>query len=360
MSDELTFSVVEHDGPTSAMDRAALLENPGFGRVFTDHMVTIRWSAEKGWHDAVVGPRKPFQMDPASAVLHYAQEIFEGMKAYRSGNGIAMFRPADNARRFVESAERLAMPAIPEALFLQAIEELVRVDRDWIPSGEGSLYLRPFMFASEAFLGVRPASEYIFCVIACPVGPYFKGGEKPVKVWVSEHYTRAAPGGTGAAKCGGNYAASLVAQAEATAHECDQVVFLDAAEHLWLEELGGMNVFVVLEGDRIVTPPLGTILPGITRASILTLAREAGYTVEETPYSFTQWREDAASGRLKEAFACGTAAVLASIGEIRFNGGSFVVGSGEGGPVTARLKQQLVGIQRGTVADSHGWLHPVD
>lgn len=360
MTDKPSIKHIQHPAPTSAEQRAALMQNPGFGKVFSDHMVTMTWNAERGWHDAEVKARAPFAVDPAAAVLHYAQEVFEGMKAYRTTDGIALFRPEENARRLALSAERMAMPVVPEELFLEAVETLVRTDADWIPEGDGSLYIRPFMFASEAFLGVRPASEYIFCVIASPVGAYFKGGYKAVTVWVSDDYTRAAPGGTGAAKCGGNYAASLIAQAEATKHGCDQVVFLDAAEHRWVEELGGMNVCFVMEDGSLVTPPLGgTILPGITRASILKLAQEAGLRVEEKPYSFDQWRKDAESGKLREAFACGTAAVVAGIGSVRFKDGSFSIGNSGDGEVTARLRADLVGIQRGTVADKHGWLHLV-
>jgi branched-chain amino acid aminotransferase len=351
-----------HPAPTAPHARAALLEDPGFGKVFTDHMVTIRWVDGQGWHDAQVCAREPFKLDPAAAVLHYAQEIFEGLKAYRTrGNDVVLFRPHENARRFNASAARMAMPELPEDLFVGAIEALVRADADWIPTGDGSLYLRPFMIATEPFLGVRPAAEYTFCVIACPVGAYFKGGAKPVTVWVSDNYTRAAPGGTGAAKCGGNYAASLVAQAEAIRNGCDQVVFLDAAEHRYVEELGGMNVFFVFDDGTMVTPPLGgTILPGITRDSILALARDAGLDVQERLYSFDEWQADAASGRLREAFACGTAAVLAAIGEIRHAGGAFKIGGGQEGPLTTRLRDQLTGIQRATAPDPHGWSHKID
>ncbi|KQZ15620.1 MULTISPECIES: branched-chain amino acid aminotransferase [unclassified Mesorhizobium] len=360
MTDKTAIKSIPHASPTSADARAARMENPGFGKVFSDHMVTVTWTADKGWHDGELKARAPFSIDPAAAVLHYAQEIFEGMKAYRTEKGIVLFRPEENARRLAMSAERLAMPAVPEDLFLDAVEALVRADADWVPGGDGSLYLRPFMFANEAFLGVRPATQYIFSVIASPVGSYFKGGYKAVSVWVSDDYTRSAPGGTGAAKCGGNYAASLVAQAEASRHGCDQVVFLDAAEHRWVEELGGMNVCFVMDDGSLITPPLGgTILPGITRDSILTLARENGLRIEEKPYSFDEWRKDAESGKLREAFACGTAAVVAGIGTIRFNGGSFSIGNSGDGPVTARLRSELVGIQRGTAADKHGWVRPV-
>jgi branched-chain amino acid aminotransferase len=356
-----SFTIEPHPSPVADAERAKVLENLGFGKVFTDHMVLVRWTPDNGWHDAKVTARKPLEIDPASAVLHYAQEIFEGMKAYRSADDrILLFRPEQNARRFNESATRMAMPTMPEDLFVKAVEELVRIDSAWVPGGDASLYLRPFMFANEAFLGVRPALEYIFCVIASPVGAYFKGGSKAVTLWVETDYTRAAAGGTGAAKCGGNYAASLVAQAEAAKHQCDQVVFLDAAEHKWVEELGGMNVFFSMNDGTVVTPPLGgTILPGITRNSIITLARERGLKVEERPYSFAEWQADVKSGRMQEAFACGTAAVLAGIGTVRHAGGEFKVGDGQTGSLTTALREELVSLQRGMTNDERGWTHRV-
>ena len=360
MSREPTFRHIPHSAPTSAEARVQMMRDPGFGRVFTDHMVVVKWSEGEGWGAPEIKARGPFSIDPASAVLHYAQEIFEGLKAYRTADGITMFRPERNARRFQESAQRLAMPPVPEDLFLAACEELVKLDRDWVPGGEGSLYLRPFQFASEIFLGVKPASEYLFVVIASPVGAYFKAGKKAVTVWLSDNYTRAAPGGTGAAKCGGNYAASLVAQAEAVRQGCDQVVFLDAAERKWVEELGGMNVFFVFDDGSLQTPQLnGSILPGVTRDSILTLARAEGRVVREAPYSIDQWRSDAASGRLRECFACGTAAVVSPIGKIKSAKGDFVIGEGDGGPVTQGLKARLVGIQRGETNDEFGWVRKV-
>ncbi|MFM5886391.1 MAG: branched-chain amino acid aminotransferase, partial [Novosphingobium sp.] len=325
----IRFTRLPHPAPTAADVRAAVLADPGFGKAFSDHMVTIDWEEGRGWHNATIGPRGPLSLDPAAAVLHYAQEIFEGLKAYRLADGsTALFRPEANAARFNASAERLAMPALPEATFVDAIKELVRADADWFPAIEGgSLYLRPFMIATEAFLGVRPAKSFKFIVIASPAGNYFKSGAPAVSIWVSD-YTRAAPGGTGAAKCGGNYAASLVPTAEAFARGHDQVLFLDAAEHKWVEELGGMNLFFAFDDGRLITPPLGgTILPGITRDSLIALAREEGLAVSEEPYSLDAWRADAASGHLVEAFACGTAAVVTPVGTVADRNGAFVIGS---------------------------------
>lgn len=355
----IEFNRTAHPQPTDAGARENALANPGFGTVFTDHMVSIDWHEGIGWHNAIVGPRQPIVLDPAAAVLHYAQEIFEGLKAYRlADDGIAMFRPDRNAHRFNASAERLAMPHLPEETFIGACRELVMADAEWFPKVEGgSLYLRPFMFASEPFLGVRPAKQYKFLVICSPVGNYFKSGAPAVSIWVSSDYTRAGPGGTGAAKCGGNYAASLVPQAEAIAQGHDQVVFLDAAERKWIEELGGMNLFFVFEDGSMVTPPLsGTILPGITRDSIMTLAREEGLTVREERYSLEQWRDDARSGRLIETFACGTAAVVTPVGHVAGHDGEFTIGSGGPGQLTSKLREKLVGIQRGTIEDRHGWV----
>jgi len=353
-----------HPGRVADADRTAALADPGFGRVFTDHMVTADWDesadggANGGWHSATLGPRGPIALDPAASVLHYAQEIFEGMKAYRLADGsMALFRPDANARRFNQSAARLAMPELPEDLFIAAVRAAVEADADWFPSvAGGSLYIRPFMFATEAFLGVRPAKQYKFVVILSPAGNYFKSGAPAVSVWVSE-YSRAAPGGTGAAKCGGNYAASLVPTGEAFAHGHDQVVFLDAEERRWIEELGGMNLFFVMDDGALITPPLsGTILPGITRDSIITLAREEGLEVREERYSIDQWQEDAASGRLVECFACGTAAVVTPVGRVAGRTRDFTIGSGGPGQLTARLKAKLVDIQRGSAPDRHGWV----
>jgi branched-chain amino acid aminotransferase len=357
--DTLDFEIRPNPAPVSATERAGMLANPGFGRVFTDHMVTIRYAESKGWYDAHVEPRGPITIDPATAVLHYAQEIFEGLKAYNQADGgVAMFRPAANAERFQQSAERMAMAELPEQLFIDSLTELVTIDRGWIPPGEdASLYLRPFMFASEVFLGVKPSAEYTYMVIASPAGSYFKGGIKPITIWVSDEFTRAAPGGTGAAKCGGNYAAGLSAQAEAIRHGCDQVVYLDAVERRYVDELGGMNLFFVMDDATMVTPPLsGTILPGITRDSVIKLAVDRGITTHERPYSMDEWRADAATGRLTEAFACGTAAVITPVGIVRGRDGEFTMGGGELGQ---SLRDELLDIQRGKRADTHGWMYKV-
>jgi len=358
---KLAFTHLPHPAPTPLSVREAVLAAPGFGTNFSDHMVSIDWTEGAGWHDATIGPRGPIALDPAAAVLHYAQEIFEGLKAYKQPDGsLALFRPEANAARFNASAARLAMPALPVETFVESVRQLVRADRDWVPAMDGaSLYLRPFMIATEAFLGVRPAKQYKYLVIASPAGNYFKSGAPAVSIWVSD-YTRAAPGGTGAAKCGGNYAASLVPQAEAIERGHDQVVFLDAAEHKWIEELGGMNLYFVFDDGTLVTPALtGTILPGITRNSLLTLAREEGLTVREDRYSIDEWRADAASGRLLETFACGTAAVVTPVGKVCGRDGEFTIGSGGPGQLTQKLKAKLVGIQRGEIADTHGWMKRV-
>jgi branched-chain amino acid aminotransferase len=320
-------------------------------------VAVVRYNQTAGWHGARIEPRANFSLDPAAAVFHYAQEIFEGLKAYkRDDGGVNLFRPDANARRFQSSAERMAMPLLPEAAFLEAVEELVRIDRAWMPGGEGSLYLRPFMIASEIFLGVKPSAEYIFAIIASPVGSYFKGGPAPVSIWVSENYTRAAIGGTGAIKCGGNYAASLRAQAEAIEHGCDQVVFLDAIERRYIEELGGMNIFFVFDDGSLLTPPLGTILPGITRDSIIALMNDSGTPVREEDYTIDQWRADTASGKLKEAFACGTAAVISPIGKVCSTTGDFLIGGGAAGPVAMGLRKKLVDIHYGRAADPYNWI----
>ncbi|MEV7419031.1 branched-chain amino acid aminotransferase [Streptomyces sp. NPDC089919] len=356
-----TIELKPSSHPLSDAEREAILASPGFGRHFTDHMVTIKWTEGRGWHDAELVPYAPLSIDPANMTLHYAQTIFEGMKAYAQPDGtVATFRPEANAERFQASARRMAMPELPTELFIAACDALVQQDRAWVPtSGEASLYLRPFMFATEVGLGVRPANEFLFMVIASPAGAYFPGGVKPVSVWLSEDYVRAVKGGTGAAKTGGNYAASLVAQAEAASHGCDQVVWLDAVEHRWIEEMGGMNLYFVY-GDRIVTPELtGSLLPGITRDSLLKIARDLGYTAEEGRITTEDWQRDAADGSLTEVFACGTAAAITPVGSVKSHRGGWTQGDGEPGEVTMKLRTALLDIQTGRAADVHGWQHPI-
>jgi branched-chain amino acid aminotransferase len=353
-----TFRIEPNTNPASAERVAAVHANPGFGKFFTDHMLSITWTEADGWHDHRIEPYGPIPMDPATSVLHYAQEIFEGLKAYRHADGsIWTFRPTANAARFNRSATRLALPNLPEATFVGALEALVQLDQRWVPTGgEDSLYLRPFMFGSEVFLGVRPSAEARFMVIASPVGPYFSGGVKPVSIWLSSNYTRAAAGGTGAAKCGGNYAAGLAAQIEASENGCDQVCFVDAEEHRWVEELGGMNLYFVRANGELVTPPTsGTILEGVTRSSILQLATELGLTPIERPISIDEWRSGVASGDIREVFACGTAAVVTPVGRLVWNGGE--IGDATAGEMTLRIRDSLVGIQYGRKPDTHNWLH---
>ena len=358
MSADLTFTVEPTTHPASDDQRAEFLANPGFGQYFSDHMATATWNAEKGWHDARITAFGPLELSPATAVFHYAQEIFEGMKAYRHPDGsIWMFRPEANAARFARSAQRLALPELPPSLFLDALQQLVELDQAWVPSGgETSLYIRPFMFGSDPFLGVRPSRQATFCVITSPAGSYFAGGVRPVKIWLSEEYTRAAPGGTGSAKCGGNYAASLVAQAEAVRNGCDQVAFLDAVERTWVEELGGMNLYFVLDDGNVVTPETGTILEGVTRDSVLKLVTDLGYHVTERKISIDEWREGAASGKIREVFACGTAAVITPVALLKWHGGEVSMGDGEAGPLTSAVRKALVDVQYGRTPDTHGWM----
>lgn len=354
-----TIELKPSSHPLSDAERERILANPGFGRHFTDHMVTVRWTEGRGWHDAQLVPYAALPLDPANMTLHYAQTIFEGLKAYRQPDGtVATFRPEQNAERFQASARRMAMPELPVETFIAACDALVTQDRAWVPgTGEESLYLRPFMFATEVGLGVRPANEYLFVVIASPAGAYFPGGVRPVSVWLSEEYVRAAPGGTSAAKAGGNYAASLVAQAQAAEQGCDQVVWLDAIERRWIEEMGGMNLYFVY-GDRIVTPELsGSLLPGITRASLLRIAADLGHEVSEGRISVDDWREGNADGSLTEVFACGTAAVITPVGSVKSARGSWTVGDGEPGAVTMKLRRALLDIQTGAAPDTHGWMH---
>ena len=359
----MEFSQQFSTSPKSEADRAAILADPGFGDYFTDHTVVIDWTVdaagEGGWHDARGGPYGPIMMDPAAAVLHYGQEIFEGLKAYRHADGsVWTFRAEANAARFNKSAVRLALPELPEEDFIESLRQIVAADRAWVPSGDGeALYLRPFMIATEAFLGVRPARQVSYRVIASPAGNYFGGELKPVSIWLSEHYARAGHGGTGEAKCGGNYAASLAAQIEAEQHGCKQVLFLDPTNDYAVDELGGMNVFFVLTDGTLVTPELnGNILHGVTRSSVLQLGKDRGLAVEERKFTIAEWRERVADGTLAEVFACGTAAVITPIGELKTTEDTLVTPAAQGEPVWKGIREQLLGIQTGTVEDTHGWL----
>ncbi|HET9127628.1 MAG TPA: branched-chain amino acid aminotransferase [Propionibacteriaceae bacterium] len=357
----LSFAVPTELSYSSDADIAAVHAAPGFGTYFTDHMVVVDWTRDQGWHDARVQPYGPFLVDPASAVLHYAQEIFEGLKAYRHADGsVWLFRPEKNAERFARSARRLALPELPVDDFVASIETLVRIDERWVPTGaEQSLYLRPFMIANENFLGVRPAEKVLYSLIASPVGSYFKGGVTPVDIWISTDYTRAAPGGTGAAKCGGNYAASLLPQQQAYEQGCSQVLFLDGREQKWIEELGGMNMFVVTREGRLVTPELtGSILEGVTRDSILEVGSELGLQPEERRLSLAELTEGVQSGGITEVFACGTAAVLTPINSFRSTSGELRV-PGAPGHYTMEIRQQLLDIQSGRREDTHGWMRRV-
>jgi len=359
---DLTFTVTPNEQPKSVEQREAILADPGFGNFFTDHMVDICWSAHGGWHRPRVQPYGPIAMDPAAAVLHYAQEIFEGLKAYRHADGsIWTFRPEANAERMQRSARRLALPELPTDYFLESLRQLIAVDADWVPTAdETSLYLRPFMFAKEAFLGVRPANKVNYYVIASPAGAYFTGGVAPVSIWLTTEHSRAGVGGTGAAKTGGNYAASLLAQAEASDNGCAQVLFLDSVEHKWVEELGGMNIVLVHKDGTILTPQSDSILAGVTRDSILQLAEDRGHKVEHRPVSIDEWRAGVESGDIVEMFACGTAAVVTPIAQVK--SAEFTIGSADApaGELTMSLRQELTDIQYGRVADRHGWMTRLD
>ncbi len=346
--------------PTPDKERESALADPGFGRFYTDHMAVVNFTEDNGWENPRIVPTANFSLHPAAAVLHYGQEIFEGLKAYRhDDDSIWLFRPERNAHRFVGSALRLQMAPLPEELFLASVMELVDLERAWVPQNadEQSLYIRPFQIADEPYLGVREAKKYLYAVLATPAGAYYPD---PVKLWITPNYTRAAAGGTGTAKCGGNYAASLAAAVEAQEHGCGQVLYTDGAEHKWLEECGTMNFMMITADDELLTPALGTILEGVTRDSILTLAPEHGLTPVQRPISVDELREGLASGHITEAFACGTAAVITPI--VGFNSpshGEEAAGDGTPGARTQQLRQHLLDIQYGRVADRHGWLRRV-
>ncbi len=356
------FHVHPSQRPVPEQDRARILSDPGFGRYFTDHMASASWTLDSGWHDHQIKALEPYSLHPAAAVLHYAQEIFEGLKAMRHADGsIWLFRPELNARRFARSARRLALPVLPEEAFLDSLVSLVRTDSDWVPphDGERSLYLRPYMFGSEAFLGVRPAVRVDYGVIASPAGSYFSSGLDGVTLWVSERFTRAAPGGTGAAKCGGNYAGGLAAQVEAQQNGCEQVLYLSGDAERHLEESGTMNLFLVTADGELVTPGLGTILEGVTRDSVLELADEHDLKPVERPVRLADLREACDNGSVTEMFAAGTAAVITPIVGFKGDGFAHTAGDGRPGKVTLAIRQHLLDVQSGRVPDTRNWLYPV-
>ena len=350
--------------PLDSAERTKRVAEPGFGKYYTDNMVIAQWNESSGWSDATLQAYGPLSLDPATMVFHYGQEIFEGMKAYtQPDGGISLFRPEANAKRFAKSAARIALPEMPVDFFVQTVEELVKQDKEWVPKKSGeSLYLRPFMIATEVGLGVRPSNQATYVLIATPAAAYFDAS-KAVTVWISTEYVRAALGGTGEAKCGGNYAASLVAQKAAAKEGCDQVVWIDAKERKWIEEMGGMNLYFVKgkgADATVITPKLtGTLLPGITRDSILSVAKDLGYKTDEVMLSIDDWRDGVTSGDITEIFACGTAAVVSPVGQAKSAMGTWVTGDGQPGPITMQIRNHLLGIQHGTIADKHGWVKKV-
>ncbi|HEY7853783.1 MAG TPA: branched-chain amino acid aminotransferase [Aquiluna sp.] len=356
----MEFSITKNPNPVPDLEREALIANPTFGTHFTDHQVVVVWEEGKGWHSAEVLPYGPIMMDPSSSVLHYGQEIFEGIKAYRHQDGsIWTFRPTANAARLQRSAQRMALPEVPTEVFVDSLKQLIAVDGAWVPKPENekTLYFRPFEIAAENFLGVRAAKRAEYRLIASPVGPYFTGGLKPVSIWIALDSARAGKHGTGEAKTGGNYAASLLAQAEGNAEGCSQVMFLDAETGTYIEELGGMNLFFVFKDGSVLTPSLdGTILRGITRDSVITLLKDRGVNLSERKVTLAEIRQAAASGELAEVFACGTAAVVTPVGLLKSREEEIKI-SDEPGELTASIRSELTGIQYGLLEDRHGWMH---
>ena len=327
--------------------------NLGFGTYFTDHMFMMDYTEGVGWHDARIVPYAPIAMDPATMVLHYAQETFEGLKAYRNPKGeITLFRPEMNARRMINSNKRICMAELPEDMFVEAVEAIVKYEQDWIPTAKDtSLYIRPFMFASEASVGVHPAKSYTFVIILSPVGSYYPEGVNPVKIWVEDEYVRAVKGGTGFTKCGGNYAASIAAQVKAESHGYTQVLWLDGVHRKYVEEVGTMNVMFLID-DTVVTAPLeGSVLQGVTRDSIIKILKDWGYKVEERELSIDELMEAGRNGKLKEAFGTGTAAVISPVGQLYYKGEEIVINDFKTGELTQKLYDTLTGIQWGRLED---------
>lgn len=334
----------------------------GFGLVYTDHMFLMHYDEGQGWHDPEIVPYAPFVLDPASQVFHYAQECFEGMKAYRTPDGkVQLFRPEKNAARMATTHNRLCIPEIQEKDFVEAVKAIVKTDKDWVPSSpHTSLYIRPCTIATEENLGVKPSSRYLFFIICSPSGPYYAEGLNPIKIYVEDELTRAAPGGTGYIKCGGNYAAALKAQEKANKYGYSQVLWLDGVERKYVEEVGSMNCFFIIDDEILTAPIEGTVLPGITRMSCIELLKDWGYTVKETQIPIDGLMDAARSGRLQEVFGTGTAAVISPVGELRYRDESLEINNGKIGKVTSRLYDTLTGIQWGTLPDEKGWIQPVE
>lgn len=348
--------------PLNESDMKPVPQELGFGNNFTNRMFMQHYAPEKGWYDATIGPYRPFTLDPATAVFHYAQEIFEGMKAYRRPDGrVNLFRPWENMKRFNNSATRMAMPTVDEEEHLEAIVQIIALEQEWVPDAPATLYIRPTMIASDPTLGVHASKTYIHYVIIGPVGSYFREGFNPVPVYISDTYRRAVRGGTGAAKTGGNYAASLFVGVEAKAKGYSQVLWLDAIEGRFVEEVGAMNIYFVYEGQKLVTPPLtGSILPGVTRNSVLTLGKDLGYEVSEEQVDVNEMLADIQSGKITEVFGCGTAAVIAPVGKFGFKDDEHVINDYQVGPVARQLYQTLTDIQYGRVEDKFGWTQVVE
>ena len=335
--------------------------NLGFGTYFTDHMFMMDYTEGVGWHDARIVPYAPIAMDPATMVLHYAQETFEGLKAYRNPKGeITLFRPEMNARRMINSNKRICMAELPEDMFVEAVEAIVKYEQDWIPTAKDtSLYIRPFMFASEASVGVHPAKSYTFVIILSPVGSYYPEGVNPVKIWVEDEYVRAVKGGTGFTKCGGNYAASIAAQVKAESHGYTQVLWLDGVHRKYVEEVGTMNVMFLID-DTVVTAPLeGSVLPGVTRDSIIHILKDWGYEVEERELSIDELMAAGRNGKLTEAFGTGTAAVISPVGQLYYKGEEVIINDFKTGDLTQKLYDTLTGIQWGRLEDKYGWVRHI-
>lgn len=352
---------IEYVQAKTLKEKPAWDQNLGFGKYFTDYMFTMDWTIAKGWHNAKIEPYAPLCLDPATLVLHYAQETFEGLKAYKSKDGrVLLFRPEMNARRFANSNKRLCMEILPEEMFVEAIEKLVAYESDWIPTVEGtSLYIRPFMFATEAAVGVHPSSAYKFVILLSPVGAYYPEGVNPVKIYVEDEYVRATKGGTGFTKCGGNYAASIAAQVKAEKLGYTQVLWLDGVERKYVEEVGTMNVMFKIDNKIITAPCDGTVLPGVTRDSILHILKDWGYEVEERHLSIDELMEAGRNGKLEEAFGTGTAAVISPVGELYFKGETITINDFKTGELTQKLYDTLTGIQWGDIEDTYGWTRTV-